>query len=356
MRIVVCYPQVNAYMAACWRELAGRPNVELYVIGFRSGIKGYPVAFNDDIMSGLQHRLLDENEANNEELVASLVQERKPDLIMISGWSDRSYRNLATRPELSSARMIMLMDNQRKGTWKQLAGKWALRKYLRRMDYLFVTGERAWQLARYFDVPESRIRRGCCGVDYRALGSLYERRATRADGWPAAFLYVGRYQRRKGVDLMLEGYSRYRKLVTDPWPLRCAGMGELESAVNTAEGVENFGFVQPARAAELYAEHAALVLFGRYDAWPLVLVEACAAGLPVVCSEACGSSVELIRPYHNGLTVPTGDTDALARALRWIHQNAARLPQMGARGHELASAYSAQLWADRVQAMVAELQ
>jgi glycosyltransferase involved in cell wall biosynthesis len=69
--------------------------------------------------------------------------------------------------------------------------------------------------------------------------------------------------------------------------------------------------------------------------------------LPVICTEACGSAVELIRPYYNGIPVATGDPDSLASAMRWMHDHSDRLPQMGRRGTELAAAYSAQAWAQR---------
>jgi glycosyltransferase involved in cell wall biosynthesis len=36
---------------------------------------------------------------------------------------------------------------------------------------------------------------------------------------------------------------------------------------------------------------------------PLALVEAAAAGLPIICTDACGSAVEVIRPGYNGLII-----------------------------------------------------
>jgi glycosyltransferase involved in cell wall biosynthesis len=77
------------------------------------------------------------------------------------------------------------------------------------------------------------------------------------------------------------------------------------------------------------------------------VVEASSAGLPVVCTEACGSAVELVRSYYNGVTVATDNAGALADGLRFIHDNADRLPEMGRRGRDLAAAYSAQIWAQR---------
>jgi glycosyltransferase involved in cell wall biosynthesis len=89
------------------------------------------------------------------------------------------------------------------------------------------------------------------------------------------------------------------------------------------------------------------VLASHFDPWPLVVVESSAAGLPVLCTESCGSAVELVRSYFNGLTVATADIDALAGGMRWMHDHAGELSEMGRRGRELAAAYSAQMWAVR---------
>lgn len=157
---------------------------------------------------------------------------------------------------------------------------------------------------------------------------------------------------RKGFDLLLEGYRDYRGRVGDPWPLRCCGAGPLASAAASVDGVEHLGFVQPPEMTDILRNHGVLTLFSLYDPWPLVIAEGCAAGLPVVCSEACGSSVELVRHLHNGLLVPTGNSRSIADALCWIHVHYSDLPEMGRRGVHLAAAYSADTWADRLLGIV----
>ena len=50
-----------------------------------------------------------------------------------------------------------------------------------------------------------------------------------------------------------------------------------------------------------------------------------AAGLPVIASNACGSAVELVRPYFNGRMVATENPDAMARGMLWLDRAAARM-------------------------------
>ena len=136
--------------------------------------------------------------------------------------------------------------------------------------------------------------------------------------------------------------------------LTCTGKGPLAHLLK-APGIEDLGFVQPDDQPELWARCGAFVLSSTFDPWPLVVVEASAAGLPVVCTAACGSAVELVRSHHNGLTVATGDAEALAGGLSFIHQAYDRLPEMGRRGQVLAEAYRGEAYADRWEAMFREM-
>jgi glycosyltransferase involved in cell wall biosynthesis len=75
----------------------------------------------------------------------------------------------------------------------------------------------------------------------------------------------------------------------------------------------------------------------------------------VICSEACGASVELVRHLYDGLVVPTEDATAVARAMRWMHEHADELPEMGKRGRELAAPFASEFWAKRWAQLFFEL-
>ena len=99
--------------------------------------------------------------------------------------------------------------------------------------------------------------------------------------------------------------------------------------------------------AEVWAEAGVFVLPSRFDPWPLALVEAAAAGLPVICSDACGSAVEIVRSGYNGVRVADENTEALASALARIHDTHDALPEWGRRAQQFAMPYSAEQWAER---------
>ena len=352
MRVAICWGGVSGYMAACWRELASRPGIDLLVLN-QAG-QQHNTAFAEEVTRGFNHRFLSEPTAA---AYAAAIREHRAEVVSLSGWLHPAFLEVAADPQFSAVPFLIGIDTPLQRTWRQRLGRVRLRTYLRRMSRIVVPGERAWQYARYLGFAESQIRRGLYGIDYNALAPLHERRVREAGErrWPGRFLFVGRYVPEKGLDVLVAAYRRYRAGVSDPWPLTCCGMGPQRDLIAGEPGVEDAGFIQPDQMPDMFARHGALVLSSRFDPWPLVIAEASAAGLPVVCTEACGSAVELVRNEYSGFTAATEDAESLSRALVRAHESHAKLPEMGRRAQAFAAAYSAQAWADRWERILREL-
>jgi glycosyltransferase involved in cell wall biosynthesis len=355
MRIAICWMELSGYMAACWRALAACDGVELLVLAQRAGGTTQTNPFAAELVAGLNCHVLDTDAARDAGAVARRVTDFRPDLLIISGWAQPSYVALARRPELANTPILMAMDTPWRGTWRQHLGRHRLRPLVRRLAGAVVAGERSRQLALHLGVPAGRVFTGVYGFDGPLFDPCHDRRLTSHPDWPRRFLYMGRYVEAKGLDVLLAAYQAYRGAVTNPWPLSCFGHGPLHDSLRGADGVEVNGFVQPPDQPPVLAAHGAFILPSRYEPWGVAVAEAMAAGLPVICTDAVGASVELLRPLHNGLTVPPDDPPALARALRWVHDHADRLPAMGLAARATAAAYRAEVWAARVLRVAAEV-
>lgn len=342
VRVAILWHSVSGYMASCWRALAERPEVDSMVIVGRTNQD-----FADSVLQGVNAKMLPAEDLEHVSRIAPLVAAHKPDVIVVCGWFIPGYRDLAFDPAFRDVRFVMGMDTPRQGTLRQKAGRLIHRRYFARLERVVVPGERAFQLARELGFEDARISRGLYGVDVDALSPLLERRAAQPGGWPRRWLFMGRYHPVKGLDVLIPAYEAYRRRVRDPWPLSTMGSGELAGLLKGVDGVEDLGFVQPADQPAQLVRHGAFVLSSRYDPWPLVVVESCAAGLPVVCTEACGSSVELVRSCYNGVTCAPEDPEALAGAMGWLHERAEQLPEFGRRSTQMGAAFGARVWAER---------
>ena len=81
-------------------------------------------------------------------------------------------------------------------------------------------------------------------------------------------------------------------------------------------------------AADVYVSSSKHESFGK------VLIEAMAAGLPVVATATTGSQ-EIIKDGLNGFLVPIGDSQALARKILYLLNNPAKAKEMGENGRRM---------------------
>jgi glycosyltransferase involved in cell wall biosynthesis len=163
--------------------------------------------------------------------------------------------------------------------------------------------------------------------------------------WPKSFLFVGRYIKIKGIHILISAYQRYRNYVVDPWELYCCGDGPYKNELSKVPGIKDYGFIQPDGLPDIFLQSGVLVMPSLREPWGLAIVEGCAAGLPILCTDVCGSSDDVVKNYYNGIIIPPNNIDALTKALHWFHCNYDKLPEIGKRSVSLAEPYSAQNWA-----------
>ncbi len=135
-------------------------------------------------------------------------------------------------------------------------------------------------------------------------------------------LFVGQMVRRKGIDVLLDALTLLQKM-PGPRPLLLAVGDGAELAdfraqatrLGIDDSVRFIPSMDNSALPRLWAAADALVLPSRFDAWPVVVVEALVAGLPVIGTDACGSVRDLVTPA-TGFVARAGDVLSLAEALR----------------------------------------
>jgi len=134
-----------------------------------------------------------------------------------------------------------------------------------------------------------------------------------------SILAVGRLDKQKGYDLLLEAMSMMNWTQLNGWHVEVFGDGtEREALINQRDRLgltDRITFHPFVKEIEReYATHAFLVMSSRFEGFPMVLLEAAAAGLPVV-SFACKEGPETLLQNGGGILVEAENTKALADAL-----------------------------------------
>jgi len=144
------------------------------------------------------------------------------------------------------------------------------------------------------------------------------------------FVYCGRLDQLKGVETLVRAACLARQ------PLTLVGSGPLEARLR-ALGEKLGGdliftghLTKDSLVAVIQSARAVIVPSECHENAPLALLEAYAAGRPVIGSRIAGIP-ELVREEETGTLYPTGDVGALADALvRFAELPDARVQAMGA--------------------------
>ncbi len=339
MRVAVLFSRLSGYMAACLRALKERTGGEMLVVRHAPAANA---PFDDRHFAWIDH-LYDRHALEREEILAK-VRAFAPDAVFMAGWFDRDYLAVARTLRKDGVPVVAGCDTQWTGSLRQRVGRLIAPRHLHTaIDVLWVSGERQRQLAQRLGYTGARCWHGVYACDWSRFDAVYEP----AEERPRAFLFVGRYIPIKGLDTLIAAYRRYREKASEPWALHCAGTGELASMLEGLPGVTNLGFVQPDRLPRLFAEAGAFILPSRREPWGVVVQEATAAGLPVLCSTASGASVHLVQDGYNGYLFEPGDRDHLARLMQRLDEaTEEERSAMGRASHALSRQFTPERWAE----------
>jgi glycosyltransferase involved in cell wall biosynthesis len=189
-------------------------------------------------------------------------------------------------------------------------------------------------------VPVERLHafRNCIAVD------TFGPRSGQVVAENAKALFLGRVGQPKGAFDLLEAMSR---LKSSGCPLYLWLSGDEERDGDWARAqtrleelqLENIcqvvGIVRGPKKAQLLNEASMFVLPSYYEGLPMALLEALAAGLPVVATPV-GGVPEVIKDGYNGFLVHPGDVEALTEKLAILTNDQHLREMMGRRGREIA--------------------
>ncbi|HVJ33101.1 MAG TPA: glycosyltransferase family 4 protein [Terriglobia bacterium] len=149
-----------------------------------------------------------------------------------------------------------------------------------------------------------------------------------------SLLFVGRLHMQKGLDTLLQAlyrlppeYRNYRLIIVGDGPERDP-LTQLAAALQLTAQIDFLGWVDREHIPGVYADADAFVFPSRDEGMPNAVLEAMAAGLPIVATRISGSE-ELVTSQGNGFLVAVDDIPALTEALRQVIIDPALRRRMG---------------------------
>jgi glycosyltransferase involved in cell wall biosynthesis len=135
-----------------------------------------------------------------------------------------------------------------------------------------------------------------------------------------SIIYVGEFRHIKGADILIDAVARLRA-DGKPVTLTLAGDGEeietLKAQIQRLDLGEAVRFIGHVKARYGFSKGSLLVVPSRGDSMPYVVIEAAAAGIPMVAAKV-GGIPEIFGPYTDALFAPNiagAMADAIETAL-----------------------------------------
>lgn len=166
---------------------------------------------------------------------------------------------------------------------------------------------------------------------------------------------LGRLMPQKGYDLLLRAFRQ----VADPhpdWQLRIYGRGPRRRALERLVrrlALEDSAFLlgRTDQVGARLGEASVYALSSRYEGLPMVLLEAMSVGLPPVAFDCPTGPREVLTDGHDGILVPAGDVDGLARGICDLIEDPERRRRMATAARATAAGFEL----DRIAARWEEL-
>jgi len=258
-------------------------------------------------------------------LLRALIRRERIDLVHAHMYHANLYGRLAAFREGVPAVISVHNTYVRPKILRRVLNRW-----LARRTPFILAGSEAIRddIARYDRVPPGKIRVVPYGVDVEKFDSVLSREEARGKlGLPGdRFLVgtVGRLEEQKGQKYLIDAagrLSRDGRKVT----LLIVGSGREEDRLRDQAVREGIGdavlFLGTRRdLPELFRAMDVFAFPSLWEGFPIALLSAMAAGLPVIVTPV-GGVPEVVKDGVNGLIVPAGDPAALAEAIWNAHEN-----------------------------------
>jgi glycosyltransferase involved in cell wall biosynthesis len=159
-------------------------------------------------------------------------------------------------------------------------------------------------------------------------------------------LYVGRLIALKGVRQLLEVWAKFEQKHTNKATLMFVGDGELSDELKTICRQRNLtrvrfvGSVDYDDITQYYTAANVLIMSTLEDNWSLVVPEAMACGLPILCSKYNGCWPELVHDGINGWVFDPLKPDDISRVLESCIDHREDLKSMGEKSRQIVSRFS----------------
>ncbi len=300
------------------------------------------------------------NFADVDAKVTAALDTIKPDVVAVPGWSAGYAHSMLLWALHHRIPAIVMSDSGKQDSdrpwWRELVK----RGIVARFSAGLVGGQRHVDYLSSLGMPSERIFTGYDVVDNAHFGIGAGRARRQAAtcrielGLPERyFLASARFVEKKNLHRLIAAFAAYRAVAgSEAWNLVLLGDGNLrphiEQQINhlgLGNAITMPGFKQYAELPAYYGLASAFVHASTSEQWGLVVNEAMASGLPVIVSNRCGCTPELVEDGENGFVFDPFDIGALAGMMSHVASPECDRVSMGEKSRKIVERWTPESFA-----------
>jgi glycosyltransferase involved in cell wall biosynthesis len=334
------------YTSVLFRGLSAGLGVPLTVHYRERALATHPWQSSHD--AGFSSRVRSAGRALDTELLRIAVRERDA-LLVVGGWNDATMLSVLVLRRLLGLPYAVFTDTPDE-TWlvRSKPKAWLRARILRWIlggaSRVMGTGRPALELLEAMGTDRERL----VNLPYLIEADRYRAREPSRAGDVVHLLSVGQLTQRKDLETALEAFAQLRSEGVDRFRYRLVGAGPDEQSLRaraTALGldgqVEITGWLEGDALVDCFAQGDVLIHPCVFEPYGVVVLEAMAAGLAVVCSDRTFAALDRVVDGESGFIFRTGDAADLASKLRPLIEAPERIDSIGEAARREARAWPA---------------
>ena len=366
MRILIVHNQLWAhYKAIIFNELqkiiSQNPDDKLLVVQIAS-VEKSRVNLGDSDLSIHQYpyRLLYEGtleEVGLEKRILGIIKairEFKPTVVNLTGYYDLASWAILFYCKINNIKTVLSNESTAGDHTRNSIKEFIKSLIIKQFDGFFNFGtlSKDYLLSLGGNPKQMLVNRNC--VDNLAIRNIYEKsiinrisEQKKLGLCSKNFIFVGRLIDYKNLFHFLEAFELAQKSSNQDWGVIILGDGELKNDLQSfviENNIQKVSFQQGVswqQVPEYLALSDVLVLPSYSEPWGLVVNEAMACGLPVLVSQKCGCSIDLVQHGENGFTFSPENLEEFIHLLeKFMIMDEMSLRKMGEISEQIIQEYS----------------
>ena len=351
-RLIIITEIPSHYRLPVFNKIAMNKNISLFVIYLKENIRGrsWNIMWNLNkfdyaILKSLHITRADGAQKYISYGLVKILKQKKPDVIICDGYNHTASIQALIFSRKNKIRCLLRSESN---------------DYDRRNNYFFVELYKRFMVKNF----SGFIASGLSSKQYlKSLGAnkndiwiapdsvennWYERKKNHNPDNITKFLFVGRIMEHKGIFNLIKAFGSLDNETLNEVHLTFIGDGdkidELKNEIRKTqlENVTIVDFLQPKVLAKEYSKHDVFIMPTLSDPWGLVVNEAMASGLPIICSDRAGSARDLVISKWNGYTYDGSDFLSLKSIIEKVLDQKDLIETMGNNSLKLIKYYSSE--------------